>query len=364
MIPVLYSSSETAFSSNGFGYLTEAVSCTVLEELDGSYELELLYPISGKRYGDIALRTIILAKPNKTDDPQPFRAYSISRPMNGLVTVRARHIVYDLNYIPYIAQVPGEPLGNVLTYLTSNTLVAHNFTLSVHPDSATPAGYYYIYHPASVKNIMSGMDGSITDVFGGSWMYDKFKVYWCSSRGSNNGVTIRYGKNLTDLNQEENLANMYTMLVPYYFKGNYKTGGTWVPGAQQYYRLQTLSYERALILDVTDKFQNSTPTYSDVDAYVQDYIAQHDLTSPDVNITLSYLNLADTVEYKDLALLETVSLGDTVTVIFENLGINTSARIISLKYDTLMDRYITAQVGSVKPDVTTVIANMIRKYNV
>ena len=35
-------------------------------------------------------------------------------------------------------------------------------------------------------------------------------------RGRNNGVTISYGKNLTDLTQDENNSNVYTHLYPYW----------------------------------------------------------------------------------------------------------------------------------------------------
>ena len=42
MIPILYAASETDFTTNGIGLLTDAVSCTVTEERNGAYELTLV----------------------------------------------------------------------------------------------------------------------------------------------------------------------------------------------------------------------------------------------------------------------------------------------------------------------------------
>ena len=82
------------------GVLRDAVSCTVTEERNGAFELEMVYPITGQHYSSLALRGLILAKPNPYGEAQYFRIYKISRPINGQVTVNAQHISYDLSGIP------------------------------------------------------------------------------------------------------------------------------------------------------------------------------------------------------------------------------------------------------------------------
>lgn len=74
------------------GVLRDAVSCTVTEERNGAFELEMVYPITGQHYSSLALRGLILAKPNPYGEAQYFRIYKISRPINGQVTVNAQHI--------------------------------------------------------------------------------------------------------------------------------------------------------------------------------------------------------------------------------------------------------------------------------
>ena len=79
MIPVLYTSNETAFTSYGIGTLTDAVSCVIVQEINGQYELMMQYPITGIHYGSIELRTIIKAKPDRITEAQLFRIYRIFR---------------------------------------------------------------------------------------------------------------------------------------------------------------------------------------------------------------------------------------------------------------------------------------------
>ena len=94
---LLYPSTETEFQNNGLGALSDAISCTVTEERNGMYELEMQYPVSGSHYGEIANLAILFCKPDPSRDPQPSRIYRILKPISGRVTVYAQHISYDLS---------------------------------------------------------------------------------------------------------------------------------------------------------------------------------------------------------------------------------------------------------------------------
>ena len=97
MKPILYASTEREFATNGIGILSDAASCVITEERNGSYELEMQYPVMGLHYASITYRSLILARSKPDGEPQPFRVYRITRPLGGLVTVYARHISYDLS---------------------------------------------------------------------------------------------------------------------------------------------------------------------------------------------------------------------------------------------------------------------------
>ena len=132
---LLYDPEEKLFDTNGIGSLADAVSCIVTEERNSSFELELVYPITGQHYADIQYRSLIFVKPNPFDQPQPFRVYRISKPLNGLVTVYAWHISYDLNGIP-VKPFHTYTIDATLSALTTNAAITNDFTYSTDkPDS-------------------------------------------------------------------------------------------------------------------------------------------------------------------------------------------------------------------------------------
>lgn len=100
MIPVLYPANSTSFTTFGLGTLTDTISCEVTEERNGVFECILKYPITGQHYKLIAKERIIKAKPNDTGEPQAFRIYRMTKPLNGVVTVYGQHISYDLANVP------------------------------------------------------------------------------------------------------------------------------------------------------------------------------------------------------------------------------------------------------------------------
>ena len=59
MKPILFEKNATDFSTFGLCRLVDAESCTVTEERNGAYELEMFYPLSGKAMGHTSLRCSI-----------------------------------------------------------------------------------------------------------------------------------------------------------------------------------------------------------------------------------------------------------------------------------------------------------------
>ena len=129
---ILYEHTETSFTSNGLGCLNDALTCNVKEELNGNYELEMEYPVNGIHYSDIALRRIVLTKPNSYDQPQPFRIYSISKPINGIVTINAEHISYDMSGYPVKGAVEHYAwyVNDVFNHIRNNSVYSFPFEFS------------------------------------------------------------------------------------------------------------------------------------------------------------------------------------------------------------------------------------------
>ena len=348
MKPVLFAPTATAFTTNGLGKLSDAASCTVKETRNGAFELTLKYPIEGIHYAEIQQRSIILAKPNPVDLAQPFRVYRISKPVNGLVTVYAYHISYDLTGIP-VSPYSTASVQAALAGFSTNAIAANPFTFW---SDMTSSGDFTVKSPASIRSLLPTM----LEVYGGEYKYDKYTVRLYQQRGVNRGVTIRYGKNLTDLKQDENCSNVYTGVYAYYRNGDgiVETSPKVTPAPGTY------DYTRILPLDLTTEIKD-TPTAEALKAAAEQYMSDHNIGVPEVSLNVSFVQLEQTQEYKDLALLERVELCDTVTVIFERLGVNATAQVTSTVYNVLIDAYDSVTIGNVRKNVAMTIAEQAQE---
>ena len=337
---------------NGVGVLRDAVSCTVTEKRNGAFELEMVYPITGQHYSSLALRGLILAKPNPYSEAQYFRIYKISKPINGQVTVNAQHISYDLSGCPV---EPCKALNAVdaLQQLKSHAVLGCDYTFWT--DIQTVADFA-VAVPSSLRRLLGGVEGSILDVYGGEYEWDNTTVKLHSQRGTDRGVTIRYGKNLTDLNQEESCANVYTGVYPYWVDsdGNVTqiTGNPVVNVPDGQY-----DFVRVLPLDVSQDIKEQ-PTAAQLRQAALDYIATNKVGVPKVSLTLSFSQLEQTAEYADKALLERVCLCDTVHVQFAKLGVSADARCIKTVYNVLLERYDSVELGDERSSLADTVADM------
>lgn len=352
----LYPSSEIDFSTNGLGSLNEASSCIVTEEANGSFELELVYPIRGKRYKDLSTRSIIFAKPNPVDPPQPFRIYEISRPMNGLVTFYAAHISYDLSGYP-VKPFKASSAVSAMSGLKTNTVEQHLFTFwtdkNVNSDFA-------ISTPMSTRLALGGIRGSILDTYGGEYKFDRFNVMLYTHRGADRGVTIRYGKNLTDLNQEENCSKVYTAVLPYWRDEEsdvlVQLPETTIPTEGNH------NFTNIYTLDLTSDFQEQ-PTIEALRSRAQKYIKDNKLGTPKISLTVSFIQLEQTEEYKHLGFLERVELFDTVSVEFPEMKVSSKAKICKTVYDVLAGRYKSVTIGEVRASISNTIISQEDEMN-
>ena len=134
MVPILFAPSATSFTTNGLGRLADTISYKVIEELNGQYELELTYPKDGRLFSSIGYSSIIVAKPFQNGKLQPFRVYKISKPMKNLVTAYARHITYQLNFIP-CSPFSGQTAKQVMQNIPTATAEYCPFTFTTTIDN-------------------------------------------------------------------------------------------------------------------------------------------------------------------------------------------------------------------------------------
>lgn len=354
MIPVLYDSGERNFTSNGLGRLYDALSCTVTEERNGSYELEMTYPVSGIHYKDILKERIIYAVPADGKKEQPFRIYKISKPMNGITTISARHVSYQLSFIPVKADLtPATTAARAFVQLKKDAIEPCDFDFWTDD---TTVGSYITPLPASLRSRLGGVEGSILDNFGGEYEWDGWTVKLHAARGRDTGKVIRYGKDLTDLKQEESIEDTVTGVVPYWSKDN--DGETQIVTASPVYteNASKFPYRRTVVLDLSSEWQEA-PTETALRNKAASYMKANGYGVPSINISISFVALWQSEEYRNIAPLERVNLCDTVSVEFPELNVSAKAKVIKTIYDVLKDRYSSIEIGSARSSLSDTIAS-------
>lgn len=334
-------------TTNGLGSL-ECLSCLVTEELNGIFEAELTFLQTTNHASDIHVGSILKLSVNDTDYHQMFRVYYVSKPMNEVISAKASHISYDLSKIPV------EPFSATGCSLSCSGLVSHSIVtnpFSMSTDITNTTSVFTLSQPRSFRECLGGYEGSMLDTFRGEYKWDNLTVNFLARRGADNGVRISYGKNLTDFEQETNNAEVYTGVLGFAtvddvcYVGNVynKTTGN-----------------KIKIVDFSSDYESGqTPTTAELTTKATTYATNNDIEVPNVNIKISFVPLYQTEEYKNIAPLERVSLGDTVHVYFEKLGVEASSRVVKTVWNVLLNKYDSVELGSTKANLNTVINDSI-----
>ena len=352
MIPILFSENTTQFNTNGLGRLDDLIDCTVTEERNGEFYLIATIPITSRMYPLIGLSKIIYAVAHDGDDGQAFRISKISKPFDGKVEIEAQHISYQLSWIPLKPFTAGncpEAISKIVP------MSAENNPFTFWTDIQTVANYSQDV-PASVRSRLGGTEGSFLDVYGGEYEFDNYTVKLHSARGQNKGVTLRYGKNITDIKQEESIESTYTGICPFW-QGSDGTLATISGYVVESEYASHYPFNRTKIVDFSSEFENE-PTGAQLLAKAQSYINSNNIGIPSVSIDVSFVALWQTEEYKDIANLERVQLCDTITVLFDKLDIAVTAKVVRTEYNVMMERYTVITIGSVSSSLATTISGM------
>ena len=356
MKPILFAKTATTFTTNGLGRLN-FIKCTVTEERNGQYILEGTIAEDELHASSLEMGSIIVAKPNQTSALQAFRVHKLIKPINGIYEIAAQHISYQLSFIPtmpFSITAASTACNSTLQALKSNAAESCPFNFWTN---VTTVSSYKQTAPASIRSRLGGAEGSVLDQFGGEYEWDNYTVKLHSARGVQTpSVTLRYGKNITDLNQEEEINNVITGVCPYWIDSE---GGNVVTLPEKTVDSSTASsypFKRTVPLDLSSDWEEA-PTQAQLRARAQAYVNSSGIGIPKVNIKVSFVNLADTEEYKDVAALQAVSLCDYVAVQFEKLGISTQAKVVKTVYNVLLDRYDSIEVGSLRSSLAGTISD-------
>lgn len=369
MIPILYNGDEKRFLNNGRGRLSDATRCVVTEERNGIYELELDMPIDGVHFDELISGRLIVATHDDRQDLQPFEIYKRSVPnLNGIVTFYAHHISYKLNGVT-VAPFTAGSVTEAFQKIKTNSINSNPFTFWT--DKSTVADYE-VSVPRNARAMLAGEENSILDVFGsGEYEFDRFMVKLHAARGTDSDCEIRYGKNLTDLNQDTDSSGTYNAVVPFW--ANTEGQVVMLPERIIVYegiepQLAYLTDHNLIIIrteteapievafrqvnstpmDLSDAFEKA-PTAAQLREAARERFESGEYWIPKENLTVDFIQLWQTEEYKDYAALQRVRLCDTVSVYYPKVGIAAvKQKVVRTEYNVLLDRYDSITLGSLQ----------------
>lgn len=350
MTPILLSDPDTRVA-----FLKDAIKCEVTEARNGIYELVLEYPVSGKYFKDIAVEKYIKAKPNIKGKFQLFRIYSVSKPILGTVTVNGEHISYKLSHYPIKTLAPSKTtalaaIDRVLSAANENINGPHKFSADFC--NITTVAQFGA-ELCSARAALGGIRGSVLDCFGGEYEFDNFKVKLHKSRGVNKGVSIRYGKNMTDMKLTLSVENSYTGIFPY-FTDNDKTT-TLTEGTIHVDNHSGID-ERILTMDFTSYFDDGEEkNETTLRAHVLEYLENNDINAVDGSMTVSMIDLSKSAHSGYVTVLETVSLCDTVKVINTLMDVSVTMKVVKTVYDAIGEKYVSLELGTPSSNFADVI---------
>ena len=323
----LFSQTDKIFSSNGDKVIIP-LRAKVHKEDNGSYYLDL--ECSLDYIEDIVAGNIIVAP-----TPQGEQAFRISNVTATRVKISAKcyHVFYDSkNYLIEDSYVVDKDCNYALDYLNSSTSDLSPFTTVSDINSTNSF--------RCVRKSLYEAINVILDRWGGHLVRDNFLIKIMDSIGQDNGVTVRYAKNLKNITCETNWDNVVTKLLPVGKEGILLNA---LDDTADLYVTSSITYDIPFTKTVSFEQNINQDEYETEEDYKQALI--NDLQDQAIN----YINTHDIpqVNYTLKANLEKITdIGDAVEVTDERLGINITTNVISYVYDCILKKYTELEFGN------------------
>ena len=295
---ILHDKKNNNWSSLGIGPLSDAINPLVTREKNGMYELTFKYPVNAPLFKELKVGRWVVAEAGPTIQAQSQRLEiaEITKPINGIVTVYCEHFRYQLlrsivKIGPLSENIPAQ---TALNQLKSQMEPKGDFTF--FSDVATKASIDFS-DPSKFKNaqeVLGGVRGSILDNFGGEYVFNNNQVRLMAQAGIEKNVIIAYGKNLTDITQEESIENTYTSVYGWAKVGNgddeeiITLPETYLDSEY----VENYTQRRIQMVDFSDKEPKDVDTLRNL---IKAYIKNNNVGIPKVSIKASYVDLASSV---------------------------------------------------------------------
>lgn len=337
----IYLKTNTNYESNG-DITLDPTSCTY-KDSEKEVTLEHFQDEDG-RWKYIESENVIAVEEN--EKKKLFRIYNVVRSLYK-VTAYARPLFYDLIDKVLLDVRPTNKLGQEAL----NIILADTPFIG-HSNITTLSTSYYI-RKNIVEALLGDDENSFLNRWGGEFYCENYDIYINDRIGSDNGVRVEFGYNLNEVEEDVNIENVVTRIIPVGYDGIMLDGNTpWVdsPLINKYTqpKMRVIEFSDVKVKESSEA-EEGFNTIEEARAELVkrcNKLYEEDIDKPTVNYKVDMINLANTTAYKDFKMLVGVNKGDTVTCYIPHLDIDVKARVIDYERDLLTGEYIYIELGN------------------
>ena len=354
----IYLKTNTNYDKNG-DITLDPTSCAY-KDSESLVTLEHFIDDEG-RWKYINFENVIAAEEN--GKKKFYRIYNVVRELYS-VTAYARPIFYDLIDKVLLDVRPTNKIGQeALDIILADT----GFT--GHSNISNLSTAYYV-RKNIVEALLGNEENSFLNRWGGEFYCENFDVYINDKIGSDNGVRVEFGYNLNEIEEDVNIEEVVTRIIPVGYDGIMLDGETpWVdsPLINKYTqpKMRVIEFSDVKVKESSDDEEG----FETIDEARAELIKQCNLLfdngvdKPVINYKIDMINLANTTEYKDFKMLVEVNKGDTVTCYIKHLDIDVKARVIDYERDLITGEYTSIELGNVISNFFNEQADIQSKVN-
>ena len=354
----IYLKTNTNYDKNG-DITLDPTSCTY-KDSENFITLEHFIDDEG-RWKYINFENVIAAEEN--GKKKLYRIYNVVRELYS-VTAYARPIFYDLIDKVLLDVRPTNKIGQeALNIILADT----GFT--GHSNISTTNTAYYI-RKNIVESLLGDEENSFINRWGGEFYCENFDVYINDRIGSDNGVRVEFGYNLNEIEEDVNIEEVVTRIIPLGYNGIMLDGDTpWVdsPLINKYTqpKMRVIEFSDVKVKESSDD-EEGFDTIEEARAELIkqcNLLFDNGIDKPVINYKIDMINLANTTAYKDFKMLVEVNKGDTVTCYIKHLDIDVKARVIDYERDLITGEYTYIELGNVVSNFFNEQADIQSKVN-
>lgn len=357
----VYSPDNTDFDKNGDMVLMPS-SCTINAELNGAWTIDLEHPLDIEGRWKWIVETAVIKVPSFLTEEQLFRLKSVEKSDAG-ISASGEPIFMDAMDDCFLTDIrPTNKTGQEALDL----MTAPNSKYTGISNISRAATAYYEYKNL-IEAINSDDENSFINRWGGEILFDNYTVKINDRVGGDYGVELRYGKNIPQdgLRETIDTNGVVTRIYPQAYNGRKPSGSLGrniyvdSPIIDSYPAIHSATITFDNVKLYLDASEDEMKGLADNDVYVcynqaeLDAVLEHKceeefqngIDKPSVNIEAEIVLLKNSEQYRDYAVLEDVSLGDTIHCKHNRLGIVTDARVISLEYDCILKKVNSVELG-------------------